>query len=1351
MQHIVKKIEDFLPGALYSDRLVITREIIRIKRSGIESLKHKKVKKRLFYLEKLLETSVRKRKWRINNLPEPSFNKDLPITIKKDEIIDSIKNNRVVIISGETGSGKTTQIPKFCLAAKRGTDGMIGCTQPRRIAAITVANRIAEEMGEKLGASVGYKIRFADKTGKKSFIKIMTDGIILAETGNDPLLSAYDTIIIDEAHERSLNIDFVLGYLKILFNRRKNLKLIITSATIDTEKFSRAFFDAPIIEVSGRMYPVELRYFSKESENKNQEEQTHVEMAAAYVEILLKKTGFGDILIFMPTERDIRETGDLIEGRRFKGVTVFPLFARLSALEQANVFSRIRGRKIIIATNIAETSITIPGIKYVIDTGLARISKYLPSSRITSLPVEPVSRSSADQRKGRCGRVENGVCIRLYSEDDYNLRPLYTLPEILRTNLAEVIMRMIALNLGDIKNFPFIDEPPPKSIRDGYDLLMELGAIIHKPVVKKNDKTRSESEKHKTISNAADARKRYFLTEKGRLMSKMPVDPRLSRILIEARNSGCLKEIAVITSALSIQDPKERPSEKGDDADARHKEFNDSSSDFITLLNIWNRYHDRLRAVKSRNRMKKICREWFISFKRMREWCDIYEQIETIIKEFDRKDGSKSMHSGGRLKIPENEADPIYAKIHKSLLSGFLSNIAVKKEKNIYSAAKEREVMLFPGSGIFNKGGGWIVASEMVETSRLFARRIANIDPGWLEEAGRDQCKHTYMQPHWERSREEVVAFEQLSLYGLIIVSRRPVSYGRINPFEASEIFIRNALVQGDMKTIFPFMKHNRALINGVSDIENRIRKRDILIEEEDLYNFYDKKLNGVYDVQTLKKFIKEKKTDRFLHMEKKDLFKYFPDEQELAQFPDKINLGNKNFKCVYKFNPGKADDGITIKIPSSMAGSVNAEKIDWLVSGLYREKITALIKGLPKEYRKRFVPISDTVDIVVNEMPIKSGHLLSELGKFIYRRFGIDIPSQAWPDDLLPDYLKARISITGPGGREIRSGRDKSVLLEKVSEKKGTGKSDGFTSEIKKWERYGLTGWDFTEIPDKITLNGKNGAKSVFYPGLEENLKNNKKSVNLRLFKDSETALKFHKKGVALLFSIYFAKDLKFLKKKIRLPEKMRKSADYFGGAASVEKKIFKSITDNFFLKNIRAEKAFLSHSESISPLIFPAALELLDKTIAVIKAYHDVRAGIFQIETMQKFDNYKTDFLKSLRDELSRLVPDTFMSLYDTNRLTSLVRYIKAIGVRVQRAAEDFNKDMAKAERVKTYTDKLNRLLSELSIATSEEKRKSIEDYFWMIEEYKVSVFAQELKTALPVSKKRLNTKLQQIERMV
>jgi len=1266
---------------------------------------------------KLHQINTRKK-----NLPKPLFDPALPITAKKDEIIESISKNQIVIISGETGSGKTTQIPKFCLAAGRGINGKIGCTQPRRIAAITVAARIAEEIGEDTGKSVGYKIRFMDKTRKDSYIKIMTDGILLAEAHNNPYLNEYDTLIVDEAHERNLNIDFILGVLKTLLVKRKDLKLIITSATIDTEKFSKAFDNAPVIEVSGRMFPVEVRYLPVDPESEESDEKTHVDLAAEAADKIIKESRSGDILIFMPTEQDIRETAEILEGRKHVSVEIMPIFARLPASEQSRVFQRISARKIIIATNIAETSITIPGIKYVIDTGLARISHYSSRSRSTALPVVKISRSSADQRKGRCGRVENGVCIRLYPEEDYKSRPLYTLPEILRSNLAEVILRMIALNLGDISAFPFIDGPPPKSIRDGYEILLELGAI--------------ESENRNKSG--------YSLTQNGKMMASLPVDPRLSRMLIEAQKRGCLEEVAVIAAALSCQDPRERPADKIDDANRAHRLFADTQSDFITILNIWNRFNEALKGVKITAGIKKFCRANFLSFRRMKEWRDIYLQIKDILEENGVKSLKTETETAESGKDKPGIYSPLYTAIHKSVLSGFLSNIAVKKEKNLFSATKEKSVMIFPGSGLFKNPGTWIVAAEMIETSKLFARTAANIESSWIEEIGKDLCRYSYHEPHWEKNRGEVVATEQVSLFGLIIVQGRPAAFGKINPAEASDIFIRDALVKEDVKMLLPFMEHNRKLKEEITDIENKVRRRDILVDDAVPAGFYREKLPGIYDIRTLGKYIKEMGGDRFLRMTKEDFLRYNPDEEEIALYPDNLNLGNKPFQCLYSFDPGKSEDGVTVKIPSSYARSVPPETTDWLVPGLLKEKIAALIKGLPKEYRKKLLPVPRTVETVMAKMPQGKTSLKTALSEFIYNNFGVDIPASAWSDEMLPEHLKMRISITGSKGEEIFSGRDKMILTKDFSAKADSG----FLEKArKKHEITGITGWDFADIPESIIIKVNEETGRIYFPGLEKD----EGCVNLRIFESEKEALKSHAEGTVALFMTVFEKELKHAKKQLALPGELHEHTGFLGGIKKFDRVFFKSVINELFDVVIRTREAFDSHARYVLRNIFLHGLEKIKIIVPVLKTFHEAMTNLQELKTKASRNKEASDLLIRLENETVRLMPGNFMQLYEPDRLLHIPRYLQAVSVRAQRGIIDPEKEKARSRELEIHTACLDKLLKSLTPLVSEDKKKALEEYFWLIEEYKVSLFAQELKTPVPISAKRLDKKLKEIERMV
>ncbi|MBF0572375.1 MAG: DUF3418 domain-containing protein [Desulfamplus sp.] len=1435
-------------------------------------------------------------------IPTINYIPELPITDKKDEIIEAIKNNRVVIIAGETGSGKTTQIPKFCIAAGRGIRKKIGCTQPRRIAAINVAARIAEELREGNAGQdfqdqqfAGYKIRFDDTSASNTIIKVMTDGILLAETQRDPFLNEYDTIIVDEAHERSLNIDFTLGILRTLIKKRNDLKVIITSATIDTEKFSKAFNNAPIIEVSGRMYPVDVRYLppqsydteqnqdnlllsegsgSKNQNNHNrydldQDEQSYVDAAVDAVEAINRESRHGDILIFMPTEQDITEAIELLRGRNWVGVTVLPLYARLSAAEQAKIFHKGPGRKIIVSTNVAETSLTIPGVKYVVDTGLARIPHYSPRTRTTALPVTQISRSSADQRKGRCGRVENGICIRLYDEENYNSRALFTSPEILRSNLAEVILRMISLNLGDVSSFPFIDMPSPKSIKDGFDTLIELGAIrLEKQSLslkldknlndlnsqninlnKKNVEEINPAEEQIKGKNQKIGRKKsargYVLTEKGEIMARIPVDPKLSRILIEANERGCLEEAAIIASALSISDPRQRPQDKAQQADQKHAIFKDPASDFISLLNIWNSCYGEKSESKSRNGVRKFCKEHYLSFRRMREWSDIHTQIMSVLNEhgitgktkLDSLSNPKNLNSNNKKDLKGSKqlnlstvkgvnasaargvklngleiGGEFYTAFHKSILSGYLSNIANKKEKNLYHAAKGQKAMIFPGSSIFNKAGTWIVASEYVETSQLFARSAATIDVDWLEELGKDLCSYSWSSPHWEKKRGEVVAKEQVSLFGLIIVPERTVAYGKINPVEASEIFIRHALVQGETDMKFPFMQHNQKLIEELEKLEEKTRKRDILITDEDIYLFYSSRLDRVfYNIKTFAKYLKDKKDDSFLRMTLEDLQQKKIDEESLSGFPDKIRLGNLDFNLEYNFDPNSANDGVTVKVPALSAGHHLLSSVDWLVPGLFREKIMALIKNLPKSHRVKLLPASEKADIISNEIQNRGRSLFYELSSFVKERFNADIPPSAWSDQSIEAHLKMRISIRDEDDNEIIASRDLKTLQDYLEssnyELQNNLHSKNLEMVKRKWEIENITSWDFLDslnlqstsgsrnikvtsnltnqksIPKSIQLDfGDNTNKISFelFPALADETSNNMANckVSLRLFTTAEQAEDSHKEGIRALFSICYENDMNALKKDIKGAARLKGYSTFFGGIDLLNQALYDCTLNHLFCYDIRTKKDFESHASLTLPKLYSTGQELISRATEICEEYRATET-ILQNITLKNM-NRKTLFnlIRTLEQNLKELVPPNFLKIYPYSKITELKRYISAIRVRAERAVVDLVRDQKRWSEIVKYiecfksyklscindkgntTDKDNRynqrldrfqIVDKLESKLSKEKAYAIDNLFWMIEEYKVSLFAQELKTAGKISAARLDAICKEIDRMI
>jgi ATP-dependent helicase HrpA len=1303
----IRNIRTLLPQAMLHDQAAISRKLQMLLQKSTRTACPKLLDE-LSFLEKRLENSVRERDARLRQKPAVQFPQQLPITARRYEIVRSIKNNPVLIISGETGCGKSTQIPKMCLEAERGIAGKIGCTQPRRIAAITIAHRIAQELGETIGHSVGYKIRFQDKTPQEAYIKIMTDGMLLAETQSDPKLYEYDTLIIDEAHERSLNIDFLLGISKTLLAIRPELKIIITSATLDTEKFSKAFNDAPVIQVSGRLYPVEVEYLSADSFPSAPEDVDYIDLAVHTVHQLKTKRRPGDILIFMPTEQDILETCERLDSKRYPGTTILPLYARLPAAQQGRVYS-VSGPKIVVATNVAETSLTIPGIKYVVDTGLARISQYQAGTRINSLPISPISRSSADQRMGRCGRVEEGLCIRLFSQEDYEGRPQFTPPEILRSNLAEVILRMIYLNLGHPSEFSFVDRPHPKNIKDGNETLLELGAIIGMD-------------------------RDFELTPIGRQMAQLPLDPKISRMLFEAQKEGCLREVAIISSALSIRDPRERPPEKAGLADEKQARFKHPNSDFLTLLNIWDQYHSFGQNPKSRNEQKKFCREHFLSFPHMREWVFVHDQIISILEE-------QKIPLVRKEKTEMSAA--LYAGIHRSILSGFLSNIALHKEKNIYLAAKGREAMIFPGSALFNRSCPWIVSAEMVRTSRLFARMAAKIDPEWLEELGRDQCRYFYSEPHWDKDRGEVRAKERATLFGLEIVSGRNISYGPINEEEAHEIFVRSALVEGHIKQMPDFLKHNLGLIKKISEMEEKLRRRDILVSEEAIADFYSRRLSGVYDLRGLEKRIRTMGGDRFLKMTEKDLILSFPDEKELALYPDELTLGNRRFKASYKFAPGENDDGVTLKIPSDLVATVTAEPLEWSVPGQFKEKITALIKGLPKRYRKLLMPVSDKVDIIVREIEHNDDSLFNTLAKFINEKFQVDIPAFEWAKAEIPKYLKMRVALTNHEGKEIAAGRDLDVLRQAGKAVQAPEDSAEWKNAKEKWEKTGLTSWNFESLPESIPIEPFGTA----YPGLEPA----EKGVNLRLFKTKEEALSSHKKGVEALLLPKFAKDLEFLKGYLILAEEYEPAALYFGGNSVVLKGMMENLKKEIFQKNLRSKEDFEAYGEMIVRALFEKGHSLQQMTLQILDAYQKTKKALQTIEKANLSNKTVKDICTQIRDELEHLVPKNFLEIYSQERLAHLPRYLNAMELRAERGKNDPEKDRKKAEQVQPFLEALQRMQKEVSPETSREKQRTIEEFRWMIEEFKVSMFAPELKTAFPISAKRLALKLKEIEGMV
>lgn len=1323
----LKHAEKSIHRCMTRDRHALKQRLSRL-RMTMKS-QNGSVDKPLGAIEKAIAASVATAEKRKGSIPTVSFGDTLPINLKKDEIIQHIQNHQVLILSGETGSGKTTQIPKLCLEAGRGVSGMIACTQPRRIAALTVSARIAEELGQETGRAVGCKIRFHENTSDLTLIKVMTDGILLAEAQQDRYLNAYDTIIVDEAHERSLNIDFILGILRDLLKKRKDLKVIITSATIDTEKFSRAFDDAPVIEVSGRTFPVDLIYRPAQTP---EDEERYVDRAVKAVDEIFGLGPWGDILIFMPTEADIKECMEILTGRQYPKAVIMPLYARLSAADQKAIFARVPGRKIVVATNVAETSITIPGITFVVDTGLARIPRYTPRSRTTSLPVMAVSKSSADQRKGRCGRVEDGICYRLFSEKDYESRPFFTSPEILRANLAEVILRMIALKLGDVERFPFIDPPSSKSIRDGYDTLVELGAIRQE---------QGKGKHHKSV---------YTLTDKGRIMARIPVDPTLSRMVIEAAKRGCLSDITVIIAALSIRDPRERPQDKIQQADQMHKVFADPMSDFITYLNIWNRFHEETGGSRKASQIKQFTTQYFLSFLRMREWMDIHGQLTAILAEHNLIDETA---------LPDEKTDkdpvfkPRYRAIHQSVITGYLSGIAVKKDKNIYQATRGREAMIFPGSGLFNAAGQWIVAAEMVETSRLFARCVATIDNGWLEELGGDCVTFAYSNAHWAAKKGAVFARRQASLFGLVI-SEKTVPYGPVNPEESTRIFIQSALVEGavsleNLGKEWRFLRHNLALMDEVKTLEDRVRRRDILIREADVASFYEERLKRVYDVRTLTRMIKERGSGDFLMMSRDMLIENPLDPFEAGRFPEQVAVKGRTFSLRYRFDPGADDDGVTINVPTASLGAVSPRDLDWMVPGLLREKAEALLKNLPKEYRKKLVPITATVDRFMEHIHsqaenVEDQSLCFMLSQWIHTHFDMTIPGSAWSLDGLAPHLLVRVAVLDARGKVLAQGRDPRLLTRDFSHSAG---DDGFDQAKARWEKDRVRPWDCGDIPESVDLKRGKTVTGFAFPGLcvEEG------RVALRLFRVKGTAVKQHKKGVRSLYEIHLAARLKSLKKDLSFRGNHRLYANYLGGDAALSGHLYDRVLTELFLLNIRSEQAFMDHAEKTAPALYAKGQELHTLTVSILDAFHQARSLIYSRELKEAPGNRIPDVAIELRKDLDHLVPPSFLELYDLDRLKHLPRLITGIRIRAERAFVHPDKDRFKAKDITPFTDMLAAFIQDLSPDASDDKRDRIEDFFWMIQEYKISIFAQELKTPVKISKKKLEALASEIKRMI
>ena len=1283
-----------VPKCMLEDRVAITRQLRQMQR------RKQRDTGRLKKLKERAERSAGLRKDRQDNALNVAYPEELPITARKDEIVEAIREHPVVIVAGETGSGKTTQLPKMCLEAGCGVEAKIACTQPRRVAALSVSRRIAEEMDVVWGAEVGCKIRFKDETASETRIKMMTDGMLLAEVQGDSNLYEYDTIIIDEAHERSLNIDFLLGYLRLLRKRRPELKIIITSATIDTETFSKAFDNAPIIEVSGRMYPVDVQYWSLDEIAGQDDAYTYIDAAVTAVDAVVDE-GAGDVLVFMPTEKDIHETRRRLEGRQFRFTEILPLFGRLTPGDQQKVFHPQSYRRIVIATNIAETSITIPGIRYVIDTGMARVSRYNPRNQTQRLPVEAISQSSAKQRAGRCGRVQNGICVRLYDEKDYLSRPEYTQPEIQRSDLAEVILRMISLRLGDVETFPFIDPPRPQAIQGGFNLLAELGAI--------------------------DERK--YLTSLGRDMARLPIAPTVSRMVLQAQKEDALREVLVIASAISIQDPRIRPLEQEKEADREHKRFVDAESDFMALLNIWNAYHETFEKLRTQSQMRKFCKRHYLSYNRMREWRDIYMQIRHTLREI------------GGFRMNRGEAD--YDAIHRSVVSGLLSNIALKKEGNMYRAARGRDVMLFPGSGLFlsrkeekkeedekkKSTPGWVMASEVVETSRLFARTVARIQPSWLAELGAHLCRASYKDPFYSARSGRVLVTETLTLHGLQVIQKR-VAYGRVDAKDATDIFIHEALVNDEVALPYDFLKHNRELRERVETWQMRQRHAQFLDLDDAACGFYAERLENVSSIHDLNRVIKDKDTD-FLLMSEADLAGGEIDFDRDA-FPEFLEVDGEQVSLSYAYRPGQDKDGVTLKLPYKLMHFVQPEVLEWLVPGLLEEKVTHLLRGLPKRIRKRFVPVPDKAREIAAVLQPTHGAFLDSLSTHILRTYGIEISRGDWDVDDLPVHLQMRVEVQGDDENGIIAARDLDTLRGKLDDHEEEVQSRAWVQASKTVARQDVTGDTIGDLPDRVEITQAGGMPVFGYVGL----KREGERVDVRLFKRPDEAEHETQQGWVQLCEREMREEMKALKRSLGDLKQMTHLALFEGGSESLRDAAYANLTAHLFNR----ESAFPVNRERFESRIQNARLylqhlvpQLLNAITSLFETYREIRL--------------MSDAYPGLDADLKRLISPGFLQQTPFDQVPHLSRFLKAIQMRAERAKLDPIKDKQKAEQVQPFQDAVDELLSsELSGA----KRKGVEELRWMVEEFRVSVFAQELGTAQKVSPKRLHDKLEKVRWM-
>ena len=1220
----------------------------------------------------------------------PSFDGTLPIHEAQDALSQAILQHPVVIVCGETGSGKTTQIPKFCLTLGRGIAGLIGCTQPRRIAARSVAVRLAQELQTQVGAGVGYQVRFHDRVSDRTAIKVMTDGILLSEIHQDRLLRRYDTIVVDEAHERSLNIDFLLGYLKQILPHRPDLKVIITSATLESDRLSRHFDGAPVIEVSGRTYPVELRWRPITANDAEEADDRDARTALLNaVDELAQESHDGDILVFLSGERDIRDAAEALRKHHPPHTEILPLFARLSFAEQDRVFKPSGGRRIVLSTNVAETSLTVPGIRYVVDAGLARVNRYSLRNKVTQLQVEKISQASARQRAGRCGRVAAGICIRLYDEKDFDARPPYTTPEILRTSLAAVILKMEALGLGRVEDFPFLDPPSARAIDDGYQLLGELGAF--------------DSER--------------TLTTIGRELAKLPIDPRIGRMLLAARQQACLSEMLIIASALSVQDPRDRPLEHRQAADQKHAQFQHAHSEFLAYLNLWRFFEEAVQHKKSNRKLAEFCREQFLSLTRLREWRDIHGQLHTLVAEM-------GMHL--------NSTPATHEQIHRALLTGLLGHIGQRDpEDGNYLGPRGVRFWINPGSRMQKSKPQWLMAAELTETTRLYARCIAHIAPEWIEPIAGHLLRHSYFDPHWDRNAAQVNAYEKVTLYGLTIVAKRRVRYGPIDPTEARRLFIRHALVLGEFETRAPFFEHNQRLIEDIVALEHKGRRQDVLVDEERLARFYDALLPAmVWSGERFEKWRRdaEREHPRLLFLERTQIMRHEAQHITEALFPDTLMLGHVEHPLSYRFEPGHVLDGVTVSIPLVMLGNIEPEPLEWLVPGLIRDKITALLKKLPQRIRRDLVPLPPFITAFLEHYGPQSGSLTRCLAEFVQMRTGTALHAEEWIE--VPMHLRMNLRLLDPAGNEVGSGRDLKTLREQWGAEARSALREipdvGLT-------RSDLSNWDMGDLPVSLVLD-RRGLKVPAFPAVVDKGEN----AAVQLVESEAEANQLTRRGILRLCLLELQPLIKASSRSISGLTAMAMQYALLPGDATLapSEALKGELAERAMLElipessgQIRTQAAYESLRDQVRTQWVGKLTEAAQSALLALKAYLEVRNALDLVSAVALKDT-----VAEIRRHLDQLMYRGALRNTPLAQLKHFPRYLKAIVVRLQKLPEDRAGDAEKSRQLQRLQQPWARAL-EIQGPSVE-----LEKFRWMMEELRVSLFAQALKTPYPVSGKRL-----------